>query len=273
MSRVKSLEKGAANAEGYSIRKTIRRIVPARLLHAYRALVKGAAADDVPLWTYDQDGLATRHNCDFMRDEAFVRAYSAGEDLNSWFGGRVHWRIHTLFWAAQRAMRLEGDLVECGVHRGGYSRAIIEFVDLGNVPDKKFYLLDTFTGLSEKLVSDEEKRHGVLSYPYENDYESVVEAFKDFSNVVIIKGEIPSTLEMVRSEKVSLLSIDLNCAEPEIAAAEFYWDRLVSGAAMILDDYGWEKHIVQKKAFDRFAEHRGVPILSLPTGQGLILKP
>ena len=47
----------------------------------------------------------------------------------------------------------------------------------------------------------------------------------------------------------------------------------MSGAAVVLDDYGWEKHIVQKHAFDDFAGRMGVPILSLPTGQGLIIKP
>jgi hypothetical protein len=88
-----------------------------------------------------------------------------------------------------------------------------------------------------------------------------------------VKGRIPESLSEVAAERVSFLSIDLNNAAPEIAAAKFFWDKLVSGAAMILDDYGWKKHIVQKRAFDEFAKHRGVPILSLPTGQGLILKP
>ena len=47
----------------------------------------------------------------------------------------------------------------------------------------------------------------------------------------------------------------------------------MSGAAIVLDDYGWFKHIEQKRAFDDFASRRGVQVLSLPTGQGLILKP
>jgi O-methyltransferase len=77
----------------------------------------------------------------------------------------------------------------------------------------------------------------------------------------------------VRAEKVCYLSIDMNCAEPEIAAAEFFWDKMVTGAAMILDDYGWLGQGVQKRAFDDFARRKRVPLLCLPTGQGLILKP
>jgi hypothetical protein len=41
---------------------------------------------------------------------------------------------------------------------------------------------------------------------------------------------------------------------------------------MLLDDYGWKLHINQKHAFDAFAERHNVEILSLPTGQGLIMK-
>ena len=76
------------------------------------------------------------------------------------------------------------------------------------------------------------------------------------------------------SGRVCYLSIDMNCVGPEIAAAEFFWDRLVSGAVVLLDDYGagvW--HLAQKRAFDEFARRKGVEILSLPTCQGLLIKP
>ncbi len=84
---------------------------------------------------------------------------------------------------------------------------------------------------------------------------------------------IPDTLPQVKAEKVCYLLIDMNCAAPEIAAAEYFWDKLVSGAAIILDDYGWDGHIVQKQAMDEFARRKGVSVLQLPTAQGLILKP
>ena len=65
----------------------------------------------------------------------------------------------------------------------------------------------------------------------------------------------------------------MNCAVPEIAAAEYFWDKLVSGAVIVLDDYGWVCHIEQKLAFDEFASRKNVQVLVLPTGQGLIFKP
>jgi hypothetical protein len=64
----------------------------------------------------------------------------------------------------------------------------------------------------------------------------------------------------------------MNVVQPEIAAAEYFWDKLVQGAVLILDDYGFPQHIHQKIAFDDFAKQRNQTILSLPTGQGIIIK-
>jgi O-methyltransferase len=65
----------------------------------------------------------------------------------------------------------------------------------------------------------------------------------------------------------------MNCALPEIAAGEYLWPRMKSGAIIVLDDYGWLPHVEQKRAWDDFARERGVMVLSLPTGQGLLIKP
>jgi O-methyltransferase len=248
-------------------------ILPSRIFHSLRFLKKPDSYFPLESVTYNHDGMLTVHNCDFVEDEKFKRAYQFGEQLDSWSKAQIYWRLHILFWAAERAVNLDGDFVECGVNRGGFSRSVIEYINFKEITGKKFYLLDTFEGLVEKYISDEEREHGVDDYKYANCYDEVKNTFAEFENVVIVKGAVPETLSQVTTEKVGYLSIDMNCAAPEIAAAEFFWDKMVSGAAMILDDYGWAKHIVQKHAFDEFAKQRNVPILSLPTGQGLILKP
>jgi hypothetical protein len=65
----------------------------------------------------------------------------------------------------------------------------------------------------------------------------------------------------------------MNVMIPELAAIEHFWDKLVPGAAVILDDYGWLAYVKQKHALDQFTAGKGVKILTLPTGQGLLLKP
>lgn len=253
--------------------KALKGMVPQRMQDFIRVLihphnvVRGGRA------TYQEDGLGTTHNCDFMKDELFIKSFNLGVSTRAWGGKNAenHWRMYVVCWAANHAKHLEGDFVECGVNTGGYSRAIINYVDFKNMK-KKFYLLDTFCGLSEKYISEEEKKLGRKAGGYEECYESVKETFKDFNNVEIIRGTVPDTLPQVKAKKVSYLSLDMNCKIPEIAAAEFFWYKMVSGAVIVLDDYGFNGHIEQKHAFDDFASRKGVQVLSLPTGQGLIFK-
>jgi O-methyltransferase len=218
--------------------------------------------------TYNQDGLATRHNCDFMYDNRFMSAYHAGEKLGSWGeGAAIHWRAYILCWAANRAVELDGDFVECGANKGGTTLTVIKYVDFQNL-NKKFYLLDTFTGPDERYISETEKHR---EYPHS--YEFVKDVFKEYPGVEIIKGAIPDTLPMVRAEKISYLHIDLGYWIAEIAAAEFFWEKLASNGIIIINPYGWSRYKALKHAYDEFASRKGVQVLALPTGQGLIVKP
>lgn len=216
----------------------------------------------------------TRHNADFMRDPRFVAAYALGRATGSWPGGEPAWRTYVACWAAEKGSTLEGDFVECGVNRGGMSRAICQYVGFEKL-DKRFWLLDTYHGLDEGLINEEERAQGRTAHRdyYTECFAAVTETFRPYAGARIVQGAIPGTLSQVTAQQVAYLSIDMNCVAPEIAAAEFFWDKLVSGAVMVLDDYGFELHEPQKRAFDAFARERGVAVLSMPTGQGLIFKP
>ncbi len=140
--------------------------------------------------------------------------------------------------------------------------------------EKSFYLLDTFNGFALDMLSQQELALGIPeAYDYSECFDLVQKTFSGFQNAILIRGRIPETLVQVPSDKVAFLSIDMNCVEPEIAAAEFFWERIVSGGFMLLDDYGHPRHVGQKRAFDEFAGRKKVKILHLPTEQGLIIKP
>lgn len=229
--------------------------------------------------TYSNDLLYTFHNADFLKDPLFVESYELGKNTD---GGTllkdydIQWRIHVLCWAAKHAMHLEGDFVDCGVNTGIFARAVINYSNF-ELSNKKYFLLDTFNGLDKKYSSENElKRNSLLGYEKENSdllFDQVTDTFKDF-NVKIIRGSVPETLQYVDSHKISYLSIDMNCVAPEVAALEFFWDRMVSGGIIVLDDYGYANmHNEQKEAQDKFAISKGVQILSLPTCQGIIIKP
>jgi O-methyltransferase len=223
--------------------------------------------------TYHRDGLTTVHNADFQKDPLFARAYEQGKATGSWGDGNIQWRAYIACWAAEHAIRLGGDFVECGVNRGGLAMTVIGFTDFGSHEDKKFYLLDTYEGLVECLLTQQEIADGKKGGGYAECYEQVCETFAPFKNAIIIRGPVPETLSQVNSSNVAYLSIDMNCVAPEIAAAEHFWDKMQSGGVIVLDDYGWTAYYQQKLAFDKFASDRGVRVLCLPTGQGLIFHP
>jgi len=230
---------------------------------------------------YARDGLISVHNHDFMHDPGFRHAYDRGVEA---IGGRDEynwqWRIHIGLWAADTASQVAGDFVECGVNKGFLSSAVMQRLDWDKT-GRKFYLLDTFSGLDPRQVTDAEIRAGALaknadslrSNFYVSGVDSVRANFAEWKNVVIVPGAIPDTLNEVKSECIAYLHIDMNCAPPEVAALTHFWDRLSDGAVVLLDDYAYLGFGEQKCAMDEFARAHGVSICSLPTGQGLLLRP
>ncbi len=79
---------------------------------------------------------------------------------------------------------------------------------------------------------------------------------------------MPDVLPALEIDDVAFLHIDLNCAYPERAALEYFWNRLSPSAIVLLDDYAWFGHNSQKQAIDDVARSLGIEVLSLPTGQG-----
>ncbi|EYC50346.1 methyltransferase [Hylemonella gracilis str. Niagara R] len=228
---------------------------------------------------YVFDGLTSVHNHDFMALPEFESAYARGVKAAGGRDYKWHWRVHIGLWAARCAIRVDGDFVECGVNRGFLSSAIMH--DLGwNGTGRTFYLLDTFAGLDARYVSEQEKDSGVLERNedelqkgfYTTDVQVVRDNFSEWSNVQIVVGSIPETLNSIKSEKLAFLHIDLNNSPPEVATIDALWDRMSVGGMVLLDDYAYYGYQPQKEGMDNWARQHRVPIASLPTGQGLLVK-
>lgn len=220
--------------------------------------------------TYNQDGLITMHNCDFLKDPRFQSAYAAGASSGSWGGANIHWRVHVACWAAAQACGVRGDFVECGTNKGGMALSILNYVRLDQ-SSRRFFLFDTFSGLVAELSSEREMK--ATSGVYSDCHAEVVKRFAPYSNVIIVKGVIPDSLSQMPAGDIAFIHLDLNAARPTRSAIEFLWPRLVPGGVVLLDDYGWITNEEQKATLDEFAAGVGLGILSLPTGQGLLLKP
>jgi O-methyltransferase len=241
---------------------------------------KNITPDSVPVnnLTFKSDGLFTQQNSDCLNEPRFKKAYDLSLTVNDWrteLNMDMRWRYYIVCWFANHVKHLEGDFVECGVYKGGYSLALADYLQFKDL-NKDFWLLDTFNGLVKSYLTPAEIEYGLFEHyedSYEECYDAVVKTFKPYPNYKIIRGPVPDTLPECKADKVCFLSIDMNITEPEIAAANYFWDKIVSGGIVILDDYGFTAHINQKLAFDAWAAQKNVPILSLPTGQAIIFKP
>ncbi len=147
---------------------------------------------------------------------------------------------------------------------------IAEYVKLGDLPNKKLYMLDTFRGIPERYR--DEPTAGVFEGIYGDSYEQVRKAFAGIENAIIVRGVIPDTLHEVKADSICFLSIDLNVAAPSVAAVEYFWPKMSLGAPIVFDDYNFRFFVNQKVALDVFAARVGATILALPTGQGLLIK-
>ena len=220
-----------------------------------------------------EDAIVTQANIDWQKDERFEAAYDKARGLSAW-GRDVRWRMLTLTRMATHAARLKGDFVECGVDKGGSSQAVIAYLGEDAFADRRFFLFDTYKGLAPEQLSEEERAVSLIrDERYPDVLAHVEEITKDQPFTRIVPGVVPETLSQYDGDQVAFLHIDMNVAEPEVAALEFFWPKLAPGAPVIFDDYGFEQHGPQRRALNVLAEKLGVEIMPLPTCQGLLMKP
>jgi Macrocin-O-methyltransferase (TylF) len=228
---------------------------------------------------YAQDGLLTQHSDHFRETATFRAAYNRGLLASHGVDSRIEWRVHVALWAAQTAARVQGDFVECGVNAGFVSSAIMHHLAFGSLP-RRFYLIDTFAGpvLEQYSRSEIENRRveiakqALLSGAYVTDIKRVRRNFSEWPDAIVVQGAVPEVLNAIHFDRVAFLHLDMNCAYPEQAALRFFWDLMCPGAIVLLDDYSYYGHAAQRSAMDQFAAEVQTEILSLPTGQGLIVR-
>jgi len=166
---------------------------------------------------------------------------------------------------------IEGDIVECGVWRGGSMMLVAnKLLELKSI-DKKIYLFDTFEGMSEPgdkdvawdKISAEEKLYNAEKYGERNVWcYSTLEEVKNNLNktaypeneILYVQGKVEDTLPHSAINKISLLRLDTDWYESTKHELECLYDKLEVGGILIIDDYGhWEG---AKKAVDEFIQKR-----------------
>ena len=178
---------------------------------------------------------------------------------------------------------IEGDFVEAGVWRGG-SSVVAKLMLQGN---RKYYLFDTFAGMTEPSVDDarlgsgssqdvmqkwvESSQDNVSSWDFAS-LDEVKGNFKKFDalddSVIFVVGDVRKTLHSPNlPASVSLLRLDTDFYDSTLVELEVMWPKLVPGGILILDDYGhWDG---ARKAVDHYFTTIGESsLLMIPIGGG-----
>lgn len=223
------------------------------------------------------DGLGVRRRIlRHLTEDRFAKAWAFAAE-----GGRetwtklpdVRWRAHTCVWAAKQALHLNGDFVECGVNTGLLSMTVCRYLDFEKL-DRTFWLYDTYAGIPTEMLNGAERRAAEATNAsfYKDCYDIARRNFAPFHNARLVRGTLPGTIGEAPA-RIAYLSIDLNNETFERQTMEVLWPRLVPGAVIVIDDYGFGGHEAQRTFWDYFAAEAGVMCLALPTGQGLLIKP
>ena len=177
-------------------------------------------------------------------------------------------------WAVMQATRyivknnIEGDLVECGVWRGGCSLAIAMILDELK-SNKKIYLFDTFAGMTEpggndkncdevdakiKFFKSNKTNYNSWCYASIEDVKNQFQKLNLTQKAVFIKGDILKTLKLKTNipKKISLLRLDTDWYESTKYELKILFPILQKDGVLLIDDYGHWKGA--RKAVDEYSE-------------------
>jgi len=173
------------------------------------------------------------------------------------------------------ANSVPGDIVECGVWRGGSMMVVARtLVELG-ATDRFLNLFDTFEGMSEPTAADrtlsdntsaelmmrekEEKNEKWCYCPVDDVKKNVFSTGYNANQVRFIKGRVEETLPEHAPAKIALLRLDTDWYESTYHELVHLYPRLSVGGVLIIDDYGhWSG---AKKAVDQYFADNGLPLL------------
>jgi O-methyltransferase len=179
-------------------------------------------------------------------------------------------RCHILWRTLQHSLHLPGDLVECGVFRGG--TALLEARTLASAEvetRRQLHLFDSFQGMPHDISPAESYRPKDLG---RTSPELVRGLLAEYPFIRLHVGFIPQTFAGLEVGQVAWAHVDLDIYEPIRDAIAFLYPRLAPGGFLIFDDYGFPSCAGARRAVDEaFAYKPEVP-LCLPTGQCLVVK-
>ena len=183
---------------------------------------------------------------------------------------------------------IKGDVVECGVFRGG-SLALIAKYSKSYSLNSKIYGFDTFEKgfenpiLTEKDVTIKKKQIEISGHNSDvksnffPTLEKVEKNIREFSDniqkdIFLIKGDVLNTLKDEKNlpQKISFLRLDTDLYTTTKFQLEILFPKLVSGGILHIDDYGMFPGV--QNAVDEYFEGKKIWLHRIDFTTRLLIK-
>lgn len=140
--------------------------------------------------------------------------------------------------------RVEGDLIETGVWRGGACIMMRAVLDAYNITDRRVWVADSFEGLPPPNEDKYPADKGDTFHTYDElsvTKEQVMRNFEKYGlldeQVVFLKGWFKDTLPTANIEKLAVLRLDGDMYESTMDALSALYHKVSPGGYVIIDDY------------------------------------
>jgi len=197
-------------------------------------------------------------------------------------------RMYALYQAVNYAVEagIPGDMVECGVWKGGSAMVMAMALARRGSLDRKIYLYDTFAGMVKPTEKDRKLGSGASAL---DGWEGRVKAgYVDWcyasreevsmnmastgyppENIVFVQGKVEETIPASVPAAISVLRLDTDWYESTLHELKWLYPLLSLHGVLVLDDYGhWAG---MKEAFDTYyAQNRAALLLTRVDGSARI---
>jgi O-methyltransferase len=153
---------------------------------------------------------------------------------------------------------IEGDVIECGVYKGGSLKAIAKKMKLLK-SNKKIYGLDTFEGFKfddndfkfdefEKCYPD--GKAPKVKGTHQVDFNKLKNEFKGLDNVIFFKGLFEESFPKLENKKFCFAHVDADLYISIKQSIQFLKNKMNVGGIIYFDDYNSEHWPAATKAIN-----------------------
>lgn len=169
-----------------------------------------------------------------------------------------------IFRMVKRTEKLEGDIAEVGVYRGGSAAIMAHFK--GN---RQLHLFDTFEGLPDVNKEKDILEKGSMNVTSEDMVKGLLKGYNGWQTY---KGIFPGTSGPVENRTFSFVHLDTDLYDGTLQSLGFFYNRMQKGGVIMTHDYSDLLTPGVKEAFDLFFSDKPEVVVELWDTHAMVVK-